>query len=97
MKRRGWTRLDDGRSKLTGAWDHPSGWRIRHCGHATALWPYYAEHPTAGMAVSHNGLGFHSLAYAFDMVDALLRGDAQLVEIHPADPKRIEMKSCASV
>lgn len=28
-----------------GIWEHESGWRIYHCGHPTALWPYYAMPP----------------------------------------------------
>lgn len=28
-----------------GRWLHASGWLVLHCGHPTALWPYYALPP----------------------------------------------------
>jgi hypothetical protein len=33
------------RKTWPGIWEHESGWRIYHCGHPTALWPYYAMPP----------------------------------------------------
>lgn len=28
-----------------GQWQHPTGCTVRHCGHPTALYPYYAALP----------------------------------------------------
>lgn len=40
-QRRGWERLRGG---CGGIWRHvASGWVVRHCGHPTALWPYYGK------------------------------------------------------
>jgi hypothetical protein len=41
-QRAGWTRLRGG---LFGCWRHSSGWSVHHCGHPTALWPYYGLPP----------------------------------------------------
>jgi len=41
-----WVRLSRPGRKLDACWLHkPSGWKVHHCGHPTANWPYYAEHP----------------------------------------------------
>lgn len=58
-----WRKLQ-GDSKTKGAvYEHPySGWQIHHCGHPTALWPYYLTEPgRPGIVVSHNGRGFRDL------------------------------------
>lgn len=42
-QRPGWERLRPG---CGGVWRHvASGWLVKHCGHPTALWPYYAHRP----------------------------------------------------
>lgn len=75
--REGWTRLGT-EGKLGAVYVHEaSGWRIRHCGHPTANWPYYGEHPTAipaGAMLTSGGVG---LGYAFRKVI-----EAQLVVEH---------------
>ena len=38
-----WT--PEGPAGLGRSWLHPSGCRLRHCGHPTALRPYYLEDP----------------------------------------------------
>jgi hypothetical protein len=50
---------------------------VRHCGHPTANWPYYAidpRHPDCTV-VTHNGLGFRTLHDGCEAVEAVLRGD----------------------
>lgn len=58
--RPGWIRLSAPGDKCGAHWLHTSSdWQIRHCGHPTANWPYYAidpDHPTRA-TVTHNGLG----------------------------------------
>lgn len=45
-------------------WNEGS-YTIAHCGHPTALWPYYLLHQNGGgMILSPNGLGFQTLAMA---------------------------------
>jgi hypothetical protein len=41
MRRHGWVRVDARPWWKTNArWLHRSGWRLHHCGHPTALWPW---------------------------------------------------------
>jgi hypothetical protein len=75
--REGWTRLGT-EGKLGAVYVHDaSGWVIRHCGHPTANWPYYGEHPKLlrpGEMLTSGGV---YLGYAFRTVL-----DAQLVVEH---------------
>jgi hypothetical protein len=66
-QRKGWTRLRGG---CAGCWRHDeSGWLIFHCGHPTAIWPYYGVPPGVnpeGMAREEMLLqGGFGLGYAF--------------------------------
>lgn len=82
MKRAGWTRLSPPRAKLTAQWQHTSGWMVRHCGHQTALWPYFAvdpAHPDATV-VTHNGFGFRRLEDAFGAIEEVIRGASVVTE-----------------
>jgi hypothetical protein len=36
-------------------------YRVRHCGHPTALWPYYGETPDGRMILAPSGRGFPTL------------------------------------
>lgn len=55
--------------------EHPSGWRITHCGHATAMWPYYLTAPRGtACIVSHNGRGFKSRQICKEIVSKILAG-----------------------
>lgn len=76
--RHGWERLSAPGDKLGARWRHTaSGWEVKHCGHPTANWPYYAvdpEHPAA-CTMTHNGRGFLGLAAAFDAIESVLRGE----------------------
>ena len=77
MKRDGWTRLSPPGRKCDTWWRHDAtGWEIRHCGHPTANWQYYAtdsRHPET-VKVTHNGLGFYSLLHAFECIDGVISG-----------------------
>jgi len=51
---------------------------IHHCGHPTALWPYYITHDAEGagpMTLAPNGHGFRTLALAKETAMALMRRD----------------------
>lgn len=72
----GWERLSPPGNKLRAYWRHKSGFVVQHCGHPTANWPYYIvdpEHPTRCL-MTHNGLGFRTLAVAREAVEALVAG-----------------------
>ncbi len=69
-RRYGWERLRGG---CGGVWKHNSGWIVKHCGHPTALWPYYGLSPDGEMLVSPNGRGFQLLVLAQEAVEAKLR------------------------
>lgn len=78
MKRAGWQRESAPGDKCRAFWRHRhSGWCVRHCGHMTALWPYYAIDPAhpASTVVTHNGKGFQTLAIAIETVEAIIAGD----------------------
>ena len=60
--RPGWQQLGSG---VAGKWlHHSSGWIVRHCGHPTALWPYYCVSPTGLQLLAENGHGFRTLELA---------------------------------
>lgn len=51
--RAGWTRTREGVYGSCGAeWTHDSGWRVTHCGHPTANYPFLAWSPQ-GMRMLH--------------------------------------------
>jgi hypothetical protein len=53
------------------SWDHRvAGYRVRHCGHPTALWPYYGQTPRTDLLIAPNGRGFHTLNAAQEAVEA---------------------------
>lgn len=46
-------------------WRHTSGWEVRHCGHPTALWPYYGQHPDGRPILIYHGYADTAGGYAF--------------------------------
>jgi hypothetical protein len=81
----GWTRVDPRPwGKLHARWRHPSGWRLEHCGHPTALSPWALYSPAGEMvgtgalyATPPNpryGTAWHSLAEAIPFVADVLAG-----------------------
>jgi hypothetical protein len=55
--------------------DHP-GYVIRHCGHPTALWPYYGTTPGGETILAPNGRGFGHLADAQAAMEKLADAEA---------------------
>jgi hypothetical protein len=47
-----------------------AGYRVRHCGHPTALWPYYGQTPRTDLLTAPNGRGFQTLNQAQAAVEA---------------------------
>jgi hypothetical protein len=86
-----WKRAEDLWTKLPAAakgsnWEHASGWKVLHCGHPTANWPYYLEHQQRpGIVVSFNGRGFKSAEIARSVVERIVLGEI-----------KITTKNCAS-
>ena len=59
----------------------PTGWRLDHCGHPTALWPYALHsppgHPAADRNVmSFNGCGFQTKKAALQVLRDIVDGKA---------------------
>lgn len=77
--RKGWTKTREPRSGVAGEWRHnASGWLVKHCGHPTALWPYYGLRPGADERNRDElllaggfglGLAFRTLAECMDAVE----------------------------
>lgn len=49
MRAAGWTRTDGGKGKIGARWLHDTGWRLEHCGHPTAHFPWALFAPGGGM------------------------------------------------
>ncbi len=49
MAELGWTRTGLG---LSSRWTHPSGWRLEHCGHPTALHPWALYSPEGKLVLT---------------------------------------------
>lgn len=74
----GWIRLSTPGRKLDARYKHvASGWVVRHCGHPTANFPYFAVDPAHPLdcTVTHNGRGWVLLTAAFEAIDRVLRGE----------------------
>lgn len=53
LARLGWTRVDPRPwSKCEARWSHVAGWRLEHCGHPTALWPWQLFAPTGELVLT---------------------------------------------
>jgi hypothetical protein len=74
-----WIKRSAPGDKCGGAWRHTSGWEVRHCGHPTANWPYYIEHPDRKeIVVSFNGLGFKTSKVARGVVEMIVTGSVMV-------------------
>ena len=74
-QRKGWQRIRGG---TAGVWRHESGWQVHHCGHPTALWPYYGVPPGGGpMLLAANGHGFSRLVLAQEACELQARSSPQ--------------------
>jgi hypothetical protein len=53
MTARGWSRIDPRPwRKLNARWEHQAGWRLEHCGHPTAVWPWALFAPDGEMVLT---------------------------------------------
>lgn len=78
-----WIKIAGDRRTKHAVYEHIySGWKICHCGHATALWPFYLVDPAHPQIfiVSHNNRGFHNLAAAKAAVIYILCGRATVTD-----------------
>lgn len=70
-QRPGWQRIRGG---CGGIWRHSSGWIVKHCGHPTALWPYYGVSPTGDMLINQQSKrAFRRLVDAQAAIEAMLQ------------------------
>lgn len=70
MRNLGWERVDPRPwGKLNAAWDHVDGWKLRHCGHPTALTPWMLYDPDGEQVRAPNGKHWPTLK------DAVARAD----------------------
>jgi hypothetical protein len=94
VKRAKWTRLSDPKaSKCDQHWRHESGYEVKHCGHPTAIWPWYVVDPAdRGLClVSQSGYAFRKLSGAMDAVEGLVAGQLVALEtsLSPGHVRRI--------
>ena len=81
--RHNWTSLHSRRVSKCGAhYLHVSGWEVKHCGHPTANWPYYATAPTGeSPVIADCGKAFMTVRDALDAVESVLRGSSTLKRV----------------
>lgn len=81
----GWRRRSAPGDKCSAHWEHESGWQVRHCGHMTAIWPYFAVDPAHPDRVTsdQSGRGFQTLQRAFAAIDAVLSGQLAVFDDGP--------------
>jgi hypothetical protein len=57
---------------------HESGWRVSHCGHPTALWPWAVYSPEGRLVTcgdeEHLGVAFRTLQMAKDFIEMRASG-----------------------
>lgn len=69
-----WTRIGKNACNKP-SWQHSSGWTVHHCGHQTAIWPYFLLPPNGWRTVlSFNGMGFKSAEIGKRIVEMILAG-----------------------
>lgn len=79
--RPGWAAVGDRptNGKAQASQHLASGWVVAHCGHPTANWPFYAKHASLAdkaCVVTHNGLGWRTLALAQEAIERVFAGEA---------------------
>jgi hypothetical protein len=75
--RPGWTRIEP------GSYRHASGWEAHHCGHRTAIYPYFLIDPSQPECIvfSHNGLGFGCLEIALLAAEGAVAGRMAALDV----------------
>lgn len=63
----GWECVYRGLGKFT-KWEHRAGWRLEHCGHPTALWPWALYDPRGEMILQPSGRAWNTLPDAMQYV-----------------------------
>jgi len=80
LRERGWERIPQLPHMYGRYFRHKLGWKISHCGHPTALWPYILEDPDGRMILTgivgplrrpDYGVAWPSVASAVDYVASL--------------------------
>lgn len=87
--RPGWVRVDGTGSKLAAVWEHPTGWRLQHCGHPTALHPWLLIAPDGRVHKSGAVNGDPDLGRAWDRLDEAMDYAATQIQVgrtRTADP-----------
>jgi hypothetical protein len=75
-----WTRTDDRPwRKCSARWTGPGGWRLEHCGHPTANWPWALYDAEGVMHVGFNQRAWPNLEDAV----AYVRNGAESVPVMP--------------
>lgn len=84
-QRPGWVRLRGG---VGGRWRHEAtGWEVRHCGHPTALWPYFGKHPDGRPVLIQHGYASVAGGYAFRTLALAQTGvEAEIAKGSPPPP-----------
>lgn len=67
----GWDAFGEG---VQRRFRHPSGWRIEHCGHPTARWPWVVTDPQGDEVPGPGGHHWGSLQDAKDAVEKRIGG-----------------------
>lgn len=75
--RPGWHRLKRGCYA-----HHPTEWQVKHCGHATALHPFFALSPDGKQVAASRARAFDSVEEAKLVVEGIIEGRLALVR-HP--------------
>ena len=75
-----WKRTSLADGKCHTRYEHADGWEVVHCGHPTALWPYYLRTiaDSSAIVVSHNGRGFRGVRIARRVVEGILDGSIEV-------------------
>ncbi len=62
MAAAGWTRTDSSSDKCGARWSHVAGWKLTHCGHPTAHFPWILEDRAGRMILTgcRRGAGVRS-------------------------------------
>lgn len=86
MASAGWQRVDPRPwRKTTARWHHASGWRLAHCGHPTALWPWALFAPDGKMHLTGGRRGNPEFGRAWpDLREAVTYVAGQLAKAEAA-------------